>query len=333
MKERGKGQNESERGAVLLVVILLIATLSVISLAVVQTVSDSYRQSAQVSARSQSLWFATGAEDIARTKLSEALTLLEGKITRATPGIGEPIIFPLEGGQMTARLEDHSNCFNLNSLTQTDDALQQTGAINARLFYRQLLVAIDIDESLATQLTDAAADWIDSDTRPRVSGAETSYYASLTKPYRAADTFMVTPQELLAVRGYSAEIYRRVRPFVCALPTDRIGAFNVNTIRPEQGALLVPVFSALISPETIQSELFAIQNDAFNDPAGFTSLSAFSIVTPEKRLDSLLTVQSSYFRLTGEVVYLDTVSSYEAVFELDKAGNVSLVRRRLGVDE
>lgn len=39
----------------------------------------------------------------------------------------------------------------------------------------------------------------------------------------------------------SAKLYARLAPYVCALPNDKL-VVNVNTIRPEQSALLVALY-------------------------------------------------------------------------------------------
>ncbi len=52
---------------------------------------------------------------------------------------------------------------------------------------------------------------------------------------------MLGTDELRAVRGVSAKLYARLAPYVCALPNDKL-VVNVNTIRPEQSALLVALY-------------------------------------------------------------------------------------------
>ena len=52
------------------------------------------------------------------------------------------------------------------------------------------------------------ADWIDADTQPINGGAEDSVYAAQTPPYRAANTFITSPSELLALPGVRARPVR-----------------------------------------------------------------------------------------------------------------------------
>ncbi|MFC6197425.1 type II secretion system minor pseudopilin GspK [Ponticaulis profundi] len=323
----------SERGAALLIVLLLVATLSVLSLAIVQTVTHAYRLSGLSSSRSQALWLAVGVEDFAKVKLQQALQLTEGKLDRRTPGLDEPLVVPVEGGEIRAVISDASNCFNLNSLVQSEEALSNPDVVDAGAFYLAMLEALQIDPTQAREMLAATQDWIDADNAPRSFGAETSFYASQEKPYAAGNTYLASPQEVLAIRGYSPEVFRRIRPLICTLPNDQVGQFNINMLTPDQAPLLAPVFAGVVSIDSIYGQLEAQQGRSFADTEEFFAQPMFAVVDPEQRLDSLLSVEAHLFRLRGEVVYLDTVSSYEAIFERGQSGAIRLLRRRLGVDE
>lgn len=326
---------QSEKGAALLIVLLLVATLSVVSLTIVQTVGQAYRVGLHSSARSQALWYAMGTETLATSRLTQLMKLSEGKLSRNMEGLNEPFTFVIDGGSLTVQVADYSNCFNLNSLGQvTEEAGENTSnAVSPALFYEHLLGALEIDTSLIPNLVAGVEDWIDADTRPRLTGAETSYYATLPQPYAPGDSLMATPQELLGIKGYTPDIFRRIRPFVCALPGKTPGVFNVNTLNANHAPLLVPVFGNEIDVEKIRTELEAGSNVTFKSASEFLALPTFALITPEKRQDQFLGIDSTYFRLTGEVVYLDTLTRYEAVFVRNDANKITLVRRRLGVDE
>ncbi len=327
------GSRHRERGAALLIVLLLVATLSVIALAIVQTVSMAYRTSGLSAARSQIMWFALGAEDIASQRLSAALKLTEGRFSHFTPGLGEPLSFSVPDGKVTAIFNDHTNCFNLNSLAQQQTSDDSEAELDPAQFYKSLLVALDFNPGLADELVASVQDWIDDDNQPRQSGAETTFYASLEEPYAAGNTFLVTPNELLSMRRYDGEIFRRIRPYVCTRPDSGLGPFNINTLQPSDAALLVPVFSEEVSIDVIRTELESLQTTELTDDEDFFARPAFSLVAPEQRLSELIDIKSDYFRLSGDVVYLDSVTSYEAVFARGNGDDVVLLRRRLGVDE
>lgn len=54
---------------------------------------------------------------------------------------------------------------------------------------------------MTPEVADAILDWIDPDDQPRPGGAESSYYLSLSPPYRPRNAPLLSLQELLMVRG------------------------------------------------------------------------------------------------------------------------------------
>ena len=323
---------QSERGAALLIVLLITASLSVAALAVMQTVSSSFRTAANAQARAQAIWSASGAEELGIGLINQAIKISDGRLNRNTPGLGQLLQFPITGGQVSAQIDDATNCFNLNALSQSQDAKSEAGVIDAHLFYQRLLFAIGIDSSLIPELVDSAADWVDADTSPRPSGAESLYYINLDRPYRSADGYMVSKTELRAIKGYTSETYRIVAPYVCARPSRDIGVFNVNTLSVTDAPLLVPVFQNEV---TLEQMIVVIESQLLEPPvdvAGFLAHPNLSVIAPQQRLETLLSDRSSHFHLSGEVVYLDVRLPYEAVFAL-RDGRTQLVRRRFGEDE
>jgi len=57
------------------------------------------------------------------------------------------------------------------------------------------------------------------------------------------------PSELRALRGMIPELYARLHPHVCALPTTDLSPINVNTLLPAQAPLL-----AMLAPEQLSLE-------------------------------------------------------------------------------
>jgi general secretion pathway protein K len=70
----------------------------------------------------------------------------------------------------------------------------------------------------AVRLSDAMADWIDSDERPAPNGAEDDVYRAGPVPYRPPNRLIGDVSELRAVRGMTPVLYQRLRPWLCALP-------------------------------------------------------------------------------------------------------------------
>jgi general secretion pathway protein K len=129
----------------------------------------------------------------------------------------------IEHGELLLDVEDLQGRFNLNNLVKE-------GQPDARSLkrLRRLLIRLELDPGFA----EAVLDWVDNDSRATYpTGAEDEDYLGQEPPYRAANTLMVSPSELLLIKGMTLEAYRRLAPFVATLPVRT--ALNVNTASVE----------------------------------------------------------------------------------------------------
>jgi general secretion pathway protein K len=100
------------------------------------------------------------------------------------------------------------------------------------------MLVIGLPEPTARRVAAAAADWIDSDSETGPQGAEDSAYSGGEPAYRTGNTLFADPSELRAVAGVTPEIYRQLRPYLCALPAADMSPINVNTLLPRDAPLL-----------------------------------------------------------------------------------------------
>ncbi len=116
---------------------------------------------------------------------------------------------------------------------QNDAAL--TPAARGEQQLRLLFKALE----LAPEPVQAILDWIDPDTETRFpNGAEDDYYTEQQPAYRAGNRPLLSIRELLLIKGITAEIYRKLAPFVTCLP--RAGRINVNSAPKEVLLSLAP---------------------------------------------------------------------------------------------
>ncbi len=127
--------------------------------------------------------------------------------------------YELGGGAITLTIEDEERKININNLVmpQRNAANDQNVAV-----FRRLLEVLAIDPSVA----DAVLDWLDNDESPRVGGAESSYYLSLRYPYKSKNDFFDTVEEMRLVRGVTADVFEKLRPYVTVHSTGRV---NINS--------------------------------------------------------------------------------------------------------
>ena len=259
-----------ERGAALLVVLLLVAIIG----ALTATAFEKLRLSTALAVNSRGLdqarAFAVGVEALATLTIDDLIALNPERTTLAGGWNGATRRIPLPGGGIAeTTVRDGGNCFNINSVA---DGVQP-GALTPRASgvaqFRALMQSLGIGDTIAREIAESAGDWIDADDNPGRFGAEDPAYRRGDAGYRTGGTFFAEVSELRAVLGMTPEIYERVRPWLCALPVTDLSPINVNTLSPDQAPLLAMLAPGQISLDAARAAL------AGRPASGWSSLNDF----------------------------------------------------------
>ncbi len=289
---------QSERGAALLSVLLLVAVMAVLAAVMLDRLNLATRLAGNAQAMMRARLAATSAESVALARL-KPLVDAQGDRTIDPRGLlGQEMPLAIADAAITARIDDAGNCFNVNSLVQQDIDGNLTLRIVALDQLRALMAQLGVEQSEAARLSDAMADWIDSDSAPLPNGAEDETYRALPVPYRTANRLIVDLTELRSVRGMTAPLYQRLRPWLCALPMPDLSPIQLNTLRAEQAPLL-----AMLAPDTLNparargliasrpAQGWGSAADAFRGlgtaPAQATVRSRWFLLTQTVRVDSV----------------------------------------------
>ncbi len=303
----------SQSGVALITAVLItvLATIAAISMASKQHLD--IRRTMNVVEFDQAYLFSLGVETWAREILAR------DRRDNMVDHPGEPwstILPPLEveGALVSGWIEDLQGRFNLNSLV---DAAGNPHEVDVTRF-RRLLRALSLDERLA----DAVIDWIDRDAEPRFpDGAEDEAYLAIAPSYRAANSPMAHPSELLLVRGFTPEIFEILQPHVHTLPAST--TININTAT-------APVLMSVIENLT-ESEAGQLIEDRGDE--GYQSIADFMAhpALMERQLTiPEIGVASSYFMINSNARYgRNQVNLHSLVFRADDA-RVSIVMRSQG---
>ena len=320
------GPRRDREGMALLTVLLLVAVMAVVAVAVLDDVRFSVRRTTNAETGAQAQWYADGAETLARRRISR-LTALDPDRTPLTPDWnGRAITLPIDGGTLTATVRDGQACFNLNSLVEwTGDRLAARSPGEARLM--ALGTAVEVDARRMRTITDSLIDWMDTDTSARASGAEDSAYAGLAEPYRTAGLPLAEVSEMRAVRGVDAEAYRRLRPHLCALPTDR-SPINVNTLTPADAPLLIMLTEGRLSLPAARAVIAARPASGWPDIVAFWAQPGLGGVEAGPDARDQATVRTDYFAVRIDVVYGDFHAVRTALVEARPGGEARTVIRR-----
>jgi general secretion pathway protein K len=203
-----------QRGIALLVAILLVALGTMIAAAIAYENAMTARRGAATLALDQSVLIGEAAEALAAYGLREVWRSDKAH-TYIGQGWDKPVgpVEVVPDVMLTASIEDLSGRFNLNSLVNADGSVNQTSFTA----FQQLLTYLEIEPKWAGYIVD----WIDPDIVPQnPDGAEDSVYMGQSPPYRTPNMYITSASELLALPGFGHERYKKLAPYVVALPID-----------------------------------------------------------------------------------------------------------------
>ena len=222
----------SQSGVALITALLIVSLVTVAAVAMASRQQLDIRRTANILQGDQAYIFALGGEAIAKQVLIKdkaAIDEMEDDWAVEVPPM------PFKGGFLQFSMKDMAGLFNLNNLIDVDGKPSQYDIERFKNLIEVLKNKDDASEELkqafTNDLANAVVDWIDADTDVLSGGAEDSDYLERERPYRAANRIMVTPSELMLVKGFTPVIYNALRPFVIALPVRT--KLNVNTAKEE----------------------------------------------------------------------------------------------------
>lgn len=220
-----------QRGVALITAVLIVALATVLAVNVGFNGYLDQRRTANVFALDQSFEVALGGEAWAADALRRDKQQGSGNQTDDfTEAWATPIPpIPLEDldGEFEGRLEDLQGRFNINNLLKYDGGVGVADQAAVERLQR-LLEILELEPKWAKII----ADWIDTDGNPEFpDGAEDTVYTGLTPPYRTANMPVTRTSELLALPDFGIERFRKLEPFITALPAGT--PINLCTASPE----------------------------------------------------------------------------------------------------
>jgi general secretion pathway protein K len=339
-----------QRGVALIIALILVALATILATKLTFDGFLERRRTTGVMAAEQALHFGLGAEALAADVLARDLqqsgqqTMLSSPWAQPTQPLpitpqddpeGEPI------GTLQGQLEDMQGRFNLNNLAHVVPAAAPSGTptpqnsigVNANTGlqnatqdpqpleqFQRLLVAVGLEPKWAA----IARDWIDADDIPgSPDGAEDQIYTSQTPPYRTGNWPMMSPTELMNMPGFGAERYRKIAPYVTALPT-ALATINVCTAPTPVLESLADNLSGEYGPDVLASG---------RKTGCFPDLNAFRNVVGPKGLAAIAgkyDSKSQFFRLTTRVTLGTTEFTLYSLLVRGNGGKVTPLLRSFG---
>lgn len=308
MSELQEIGSEKERGAALLTVLLLVAVIAILAAHGIDRLAGATKLASNARELSQAKAYLIAAESIGMQSAEQIVSASPGRTINVGGWNGKEQKFPVPGGIIAATLADGGNCFNINSLvTQQEEVL--TARPEGLAQFSRMMVMLGILDGDAADIAESVADWIDSDTVASPRGAEDQYYLQQETPYRTANALIVDVSELRTIKGVSDDVFVRLAPWICALPTTDLSPININTLRPEQ-AILLAMLGAVPSDLTPARQFLGRRAEL-----GYASLNDFWAQSYPSSLAATPEVQSQ-IKLTTRWFRVDlTVEMQSALVE------------------
>lgn len=300
-----------QRGVALITVMLVVALVTIICAALLLRQQLAIRSTGNQLLVRQAQYYAEGGELLAKAMLRRDQGA-DQVDHLAEPWANPRLNFPLdEGGELRLRIEDLSGRFNLNSLAAGGEAADQ-----ALLRLRRLLQTLQLSPAYADRLKD----WIDGDQEPSgMAGAEDDQYLLLKPAYRTGVGRIAEVSELRLLLGMSEADYRRLAPFVSALPSQV--ELNINTA----SAQVLACLGEGIPEAALKSAIEGRGRTGYRDPGAFAQQLGAYQVSPQG-----LATNSQYFRVTTEVLLGDRRQVLASYLQRGNDGRVRLMARDLG---
>lgn len=296
-------RDKSECGASLVSALLLVAVMSSLAMALVTDLRFSMRRSANLEVRDQAYWYAMGAREFAEISIERAMQAPDDMLRPDADWLSGQRVFPINDGQLVGRVRDASNCFNLNSLVSIEANGLLVGDPLQQRRFDALLQAIGLPVQQSATITAELVDWLDSDQRPVISGAEDDSYARAGRHYRTGNTLLAEREELLALASMTPRLYSEIAPFVCAHPVVDNVPLNINTMQFDQAPLLVAMFEGELSRTTADALLIERPQTGFDAMQVFWELDAFETMEIESHRRQAVGRTSEYFQIEVDVLY------------------------------
>jgi len=351
----GRVERSRQKGAALIIVLLLVATLSIIAVGLSDRTLVAASRIRNEQNRTQMLWRLYAAETLAERLLVEA-TENRQQMSLDDPWVGVPIDLsalatrPAESGSVS--FLHGGACSNVNALGINEDFSPQSGLGNqtgddevslgdgtaaqqsiaeARMDeFAAMLGAVGISDSDARALGAVIRDWVDADTTPELNGAEDERYQRLPVPYRTGNSLVADVSELRAMQGVDAEFLAIIEPLLCALPTRAPARINVNMLLPGD----VPVLAGLFGESVTLSDLTALIEQrplgGYESVAAILNSSALAGQTLPEGIAERLAVSSDYLKSRIELATGNTFLEVTMLFRVQNGTRLDLVSRRIG---
>ncbi|CAN8140096.1 Type II secretion system protein K [uncultured Thiomicrorhabdus sp.] len=323
-----------QRGFALITVLLVTALVAIISGQLLGQQNAQIQRSGYMLHQAQAMSVAWGLESWVKQGLK--LDGENNKVDHLNEVWAQPLPpIPFEEGEISGILLDAQANLNVNNLLLPLPEQEQEGEISSAKMWSAVFDRYAQQQGFNVPLADLIGDWVDQDSEPRLSGAESDQYLLNQPAYSAANLPMVSIQEVLNLAGVNELNYQQRQLLLAnlsALP--KVVPININTapqavIQALSDWVTVDIAQAWIN-ERLVTPAESLQNfhDFMVQASGLTQEEVAKALP-----DTLISVHSEFFILNGRVDFGLVQQQVSALFYRDGQNQVKLLQRWLSVPE
>lgn len=293
-----------QKGVALLVVLILLVMMSALAAKISQQFCRNLQKTHYQVSQQQLRWAMQAQEKVVKDRLQTDATG-ENKALNLDGDWHQPLETRGEDYTVVSQVEDAQDCFNVNNLLAAEKIPQGQNAPAVPVKPRneqiveQILTESGISHTTAEEVYQQLVDYLDGDATTAKDGAESDAWAGVLPARQPANQMMRTIAEIKQLPAFPVAAYPKVSKLLCALP-DSASKVDVNTLKPEQAALLAALFPGKLTEDD------AVRLIDSRPETGWENMETFSKALeqtfPQLKDDlpqvaELLSISSRYFRV------------------------------------
>tara|TARA_B100001250_G_scaffold375364_1_gene362894 strand:- start:4562 stop:5530 length:969 start_codon:yes stop_codon:yes gene_type:complete len=231
------------KGVVLISILLIVLLLSSVAVVFGNKYLLSLKRAQYLEFQTLSLNSFRNIESLSVKMIEKEYRFNSKKLSKNNPIINNQISFNINDAQITGKVIDASNCFNINSIVYLSNANYLENK-KTTMAFRRLMMLNDIDNNITEEMIDQIIDWIDKDSNPRTYGLEDYYYSGPLHTPReyTGMRLLVSIDELKSIPAIREIDWNIFKNSFCALPLKSDLSININTLSKDNIYFLAALF-------------------------------------------------------------------------------------------
>ncbi|MGP6134668.1 type II secretion system minor pseudopilin GspK [Enterobacter chuandaensis] len=293
-----------QKGVALLVVLILLVMMSALAAKISQQFCRNLQKTHYQVSQQQLRWAMMAQEKVVKDRLQTDASG-ESKPLNPEGDWHQPLETRGEDYTVVSQVEDAQDCFNVNNLLAAEKVAQGQNAPAVpekprnEQIVEQILTESGLSHTTAEEVYQQLVDYLDGDTTTAKEGAESDAWAGVVPARQPANQMMRAIAEIRQLPAFPAAAYPKVSKLLCALP-DSASKVDVNTLKPEQAALLAALFPGKITEDDALRLIDSRPETGWENMETFSK--ALEQTFPQLKDDlpqvaELLSTSSRYFRV------------------------------------